>query len=334
MENAKTAHLKDPKVEGVFTALSLISLIQCISNNKKMCIKLYSMDGSEGHLHFDNARVVGADINNLQHGVKAFFRMMEWENARFQAFEVSKIEKEKYRINEDVSSLLIEGLRQNGEKDKIKKQLHPFYKIVPNYDNCRELSHQEIKLMSMIPDNGIFTNVLVDRVDMTDWEAYSTIQSLIIKKALVLTKIKALVVDDSELIASIVRDILEHQFDGIMAVRVVRNGGEAIRLIESGSLQEHPDLVFTDIVMDGLNGIDVINAARNCDPPIHVIAITSLQREMKDILNLGANYLHKFWLTRDNVGKVIMNLVEKTLNGETQVIGGEKDMLYERAINA
>jgi len=333
MQNAETTHSRNPKAEGVFTALSLISLIQCISNNKKMCINLYSMDGSEGRLYFDNARVVGASINDAQEGVKAFFRMMEWENARFEAFEVSRIEPDRYLIDEEVSHLLMEGLRQKGEKDRIKQQLHPFYKVMKSHD-LFELSRLEEKIIERVPENGIFINTLVDSVALTDWEAYSTIQSLIVKKVLSLMKIKALVVDDSEFVAVIVRDILEHQFDGIMAIRAVRSGREAVELIESDCRKKRPDLIFTDIVMDDVTGLDVITAARRSVPPVHVIAITSLQREMRDILNLGANYLHKTWLTRDDVGEVMTNLVERTLNGEIQVIGGDREALYRRVVSA
>ena len=333
MQSADNTHLKNPKAEGVITALSLVSLIQCISNNTKMCIDLYSMNGSEGHLYFDNARVIGADINNSQEGLKAFFRMMEWEDTRFQAFEVSHIEPEKYRINEDVSHLLMEGLRQKSEKDNIQKQLQPFCKIMRGHD-LFDLSNQEKKIVAKVPENGIFINALVDKVDVTDWEAYSMIQSLIIKKVLSLINIKALVVDDSEFTAVIVQDILEHQFDGKMAVRVVRSGQEAVTLIGSDCRKKRPDLVFTDFMKDEVSGIDVVGSARNCTPPIHVIAITSLQREMRDILDLGANYLHKKWLTRDNVGEVIVDLVERTLNGEIRVIGGERGMLYKRVITA
>ena len=330
---AENTHLNKPKAEGVFTALSLISLIQCISNNKKMCIDLFSMNGSEGRLFFDNARVVDAHINNSHHGVKAFFRMMKWENARFQAFEVPRIAPEHYRISEDVSYLLMEGLRQKREMEKIQKQLQPFYKITRDHD-LLELSNQEQKIIKMVPEGGIFINALVDRADMTDWEAYSLIQSLIIKKALSLMKIKALVVTDGEFTAMIVRDILEHQFNGIMAVKLVEGEREAMALIDSGSRKRRPDLVFADTIMDGAGGRGIIAAARNGTPPIHVIVITSLQHEMRDILNLGANYLHKEWLTRDDAGEVMMDLVGRTLNGEIQVIGGEKEVLYNRVSNA
>ena len=333
MRDAEGTYVDNPRAEGVFSALSLVSLIQSISNNKKMYIDLYSMNGDEGRLYFDNTRVVGAHIDNSQQGVKAFFRMMEWENARFQAFEVSRIEPEKYRINEDVSQLLMEGLRQKKEKEKIQKQLLSFYKVVRDNDFC-DLSNQEKKIIGMVPENGVFVNALVDNIDLTDWEAYSTIQSLIIKKALSLIKIKTLVVDDSEFSTTIVRDILERQFGGIMAVRTVRSGGEAISLIESEDRKTRPDLVFTDIILDEIGGKEVISAARNSKPPINVIAITSLQREMREILNLGANYLHKIWLTRKNVGEVMLDLVERTLNGESLVIGGEKERPPNRVLNA
>ncbi|MBN1883422.1 MAG: response regulator [Deltaproteobacteria bacterium] len=332
MHSAEHTHLKSFKAEGVFTALSLISLLQCLSNNKKMCIDLFSMNGGEGRLYFDNARVVGASINNSQRGEKAFFRMMEWEDARFQAFEVSRIEPEKYRINKDMSSLLMEGLRQQREKERIQQQLHPFYKIMRGRD-LFDLSGKEQRTLELVPENGIFVNALVDMMDMTDWEAYSLLQSLIIRKALSLMKIKALVVDGSEFVSVVVRDILELLYEGIITVKAVRSGREAVALIGSDCREQHPDLIFTEIILDEVSGIDVIVAARDSRPPIHVVAVTSLQREMRDILKLGANYLHKIWLTRDNVGEVMMDLVERTLNGEIRVIGGEKEMIYKRVVN-
>jgi len=333
MQIAENTHLNNPRAEGVFTALSLISLIHGISNNKKMCIDLFSLNGSEGRLYFDNARVVDAHINFSLEGVKAFFRMMEWGDARFQAFEVSHIKPENYRINEDVSSLLMEGLRQKRETDKIRKKLQPFYKIKRNHDHV-DLSNQEKKIVEMVPEDGLFINALVDGVDLTDWEAYSTIQSLIIKKALSLMKIRALVVMDDEFTAMIVRDILEQQFGGIMAVMTIRDRREVVPFVGLDCRKKRPDLVFTDIITDEVGGGEVISAARNGNPPIHVIAVTSLQREMREILNLGANYLHKQWLTSDNVGAVMTDLVERTLSGENRVIGGEKGILHKRVVNA
>jgi hypothetical protein len=44
---------------------------------------------------------------------------------------------------------------------------------------------------------------------------------------------------------------------------------------------------------------------------------------MKEILDAGANYLHKNWITRDNIGDIMSDLVERTICGEVGVIGGE-----------
>jgi CheY-like chemotaxis protein len=121
----------------------------------------------------------------------------------------------------------------------------------------------------------------------------------------------------------ILRDILDNLFKDVLIIKTLREGSEAIKLINSPELKVRPDLIFTDIVMEQTSGMEVIKAARNQDPPILTIAITSLQREMKDILDAGANYLHKNWITRDTIGEVMRDLVERTICGEVGVIGGE-----------
>jgi len=75
--------------------------------------------------------------------------------------------------------------------------------------------------------------------------------------------------------------------------------------------------------MEGTSGMEVIKAARNAQPPVNIIAVTSLQREMKDILESGANYLHKNWITKDNIGDIMKDLIEQTICGDLWVIGGE-----------
>jgi hypothetical protein len=103
---------KVPQIEGNFTALSLVSLIQGISANKRMLITLFSIDGTEGRLYFENSRIVGAFVGEDLLGKKAFFRMIEWEDARFQAYDITDIDRSKFNIDLEVSHLLLEGLRQ------------------------------------------------------------------------------------------------------------------------------------------------------------------------------------------------------------------------------
>ena len=313
---------KVPQIEGNFTALSLVGLIQGISNNKKMLITLYSIDGSEGKLYFDNSRIVGAFTGENLAGRKAFFRMIEWEDARFQAYDVEDIESGFYNIDSDVSHLLLEGLRQKDEKEKIKERLLPIYKIKAT-ETSLDLTEKEKELWNEIPQEGVFVNTLVNFSAMTDWEAYATLLNLMKKRALTFIKLKTLVIDDSEFMTQIVKDILTSLFKDVMMIKTLGNGADAVKIINSQDKKLRPDIIFTDIMMEGTNGMDVIRAARSQEPPIHTIAITSLQREMKDIMNAGANYLHKNWITRDNIGDIMKDLVERTVSGELKVIGGE-----------
>jgi len=313
---------KVPQIEGNFTALSLVSLVQGISNNKKMLITLYSIEGNEGKLYFDNSKIVGAFIEDKLFGIKAFFRMIEWEDARFQAYDLNDIEQKRYNINLDVSHLLLEGLRQKDEKKKITHNILPIYKLKKS-DGAYELNKTEQELLDLIPNEGTFVNSIVNMIPYTDWEAYSNLASLMKKKALILVKLKVLVIDDSEFMTKIIKDILESIYKNLMMIKTLKTGEEAVKIIKSADRSNLPDLIFTDIVMEGTTGMDVIKAARELDPPLLVIAVTSLQREMRDILAAGANYLHKNWITKDNIGEILKDLVERTICGELSVIGGE-----------
>ncbi len=313
---------KVPQIEGNFTALSLVSLIQGISANKRMLITLYSIEGNEGRLYFENSRIVGAFVGDELTGKKAFFRMIEWEDARFQAYDMTEIDPERINIDLEVSHLLLEGLRQKDEKAKIKKRILPIYKIT-RAEGSFDLNDKEKELYSSIPAEGIFVNSLVNTTSMTDWEAYTALSSLMIKRAITFVKIKTLVIDDSEFMTKIIKDILDNLYKDVLIIKTLKNGAEAVRLINSPEMKVRPDLIFTDIVMEGTGGMEVIRAARGQNPPILTIAVTSLQREMKEILDAGANYLHKNWITRDNIGEIMRDLVERTICGEMEVIGGE-----------
>ncbi len=313
---------KVPQIEGNFTALSLVSLIQGISNRRKMLISLFSEDGNEGRLYFDNSKVVGAYIGDTQNGKKAFFRMIEWEDARFQAYDVEDIKKEYYNINLDVSHLLMEGLRQKDEKNKLKKSILPIYKI-KKADGTFDMVEKEKELWDIIPPEGIFINTLVNKTSITDWEAYAALSDLMKKKTLFFMKIKTMVIDDSEFMTRIMEDILKKIYKDMMIIKTFQTGAEAIKVINNPDKNSHPDVIFTDIMMEGTSGMDVIKVAREQDPPIGVIAVTSLQREMKDIMDAGANYLHKNWITKDNVGEIVEDLFQRTICGELSVIGAE-----------
>ena len=101
--------------------------------------------------------------------------------------------------------------------------------------------------------------------------------------------IKALVVDDDEKDLKLHCDLLRE--DGY-EVRTAANGVVACEMIT----QQPFDLIITDIVMKGVSGFEVLQAARRADPDVISIAMTSFGSvdSAVDALNFGAySYLLK-----------------------------------------
>ena len=75
---------------------------------------------------------------------------------------------------------------------------------------------------------------------------------------------KVLVVDDNQLLASTLQDILEHEGCEVMTAKDGIDGYSAYLLFE-------PDLIITDIQMPGKNGLEMMECIRTHEPMIHTI---------------------------------------------------------------
>lgn len=98
-----------------------------------------------------------------------------------------------------------------------------------------------------------------------------------------MTSIRALVVDDEqplldELVWLLGRD------DRIGEIRTARNGGEAIRELEAGDV----DLLFLDIAMPGLTGVDIARLVRKFAHPPRIVFVTAHDTHAVDAFELGA----------------------------------------------
>ena len=100
---------------------------------------------------------------------------------------------------------------------------------------------------------------------------------------------RILVVDDEEIV---VRSCLRALADEQHEVEAVRSGAEALERIDAG----HYDVVLLDIMMPGIDGLEVLQRAKESHPDIEVVMVTGLSeigtavRSMK----LGAfDYLPK-----------------------------------------
>jgi DNA-binding NtrC family response regulator len=74
------------------------------------------------------------------------------------------------------------------------------------------------------------------------------------------------VVDDEQDIIDILQEHLATDYD----VTSARDGRRALELVRA----TRPDLIFLDIAMPGINGLDVLKAMKQLDPAIPVITIT------------------------------------------------------------
>lgn len=102
-------------------------------------------------------------------------------------------------------------------------------------------------------------------------------------------KKKILIVDDEELILNSLG--LELEGEGY-EVSLAKNGEEGIAVLR----ENYFDLIITDLMMEGLNGLEVLKAAKEIDPEVAVVILTGYGEVASAIeaLRLGAaDYLLK-----------------------------------------
>ena len=103
------------------------------------------------------------------------------------------------------------------------------------------------------------------------------------------SRLKILVVDDEVYIRQSFEDYLEdREYDVIAA----KNGQEGLALI----ISERPDLVLLDLMMPGMNGLEVLKQGRKIMPDLPIIVISGANRivDVIEALRYGAwDYLEK-----------------------------------------
>jgi DNA-binding response OmpR family regulator len=82
---------------------------------------------------------------------------------------------------------------------------------------------------------------------------------------------RLLIVEDEEVLADSLQDILEHEG---YAVRVARNGKDALDAIR----QEPPELLVLDLMLPLVEGVDVLRGLRGVSPSSRVVITTSCSR--------------------------------------------------------
>ncbi|WP_027307832.1 response regulator [Caloramator sp. ALD01] len=104
--------------------------------------------------------------------------------------------------------------------------------------------------------------------------------------------LKVLIVDDEYLVLEYIKMIIEKNFDDVKIVDTAATGREAIEK----AIQTKPDIVFMDIHMPGINGIEAIRQIKSTNSDIFFVILTAYEYfdYAKEALNLGVfEYLLK-----------------------------------------
>jgi len=111
---------------------------------------------------------------------------------------------------------------------------------------------------------------------------------------------KILIVDDEEHIRSLLDSYLSKQgFETYQA----KDGNEAAEMVA----QQKPDLIFLDIQLPGMNGVEILKMVKKLNPDIAVIMISGNATEdtAKQTLEIGAFDYIKKPVDLDKVSEVI-----------------------------
>jgi DNA-binding response OmpR family regulator len=111
---------------------------------------------------------------------------------------------------------------------------------------------------------------------------------------------RVLVVDDDPIVSDVVRRYLEQAG---CAVRLAADGAAGLAAVDA----ERPDLVVLDLMMPGIDGLEVCRRLRDQQPTLPVIMLTALGEEVDRVLGLevGADdYVTKPFSPRELVLRV------------------------------
>jgi CheY-like chemotaxis protein len=102
-------------------------------------------------------------------------------------------------------------------------------------------------------------------------------------------KQKVLIVEDEDMIRTLLQRMLTISYPGAYEFKTANNGEQGAQLIE----EYNPDLVFTDLLMPGQNGVYVTRKAKEKNPDTKVVLMTGtkFRPEAQEAVEAGACYV-------------------------------------------
>jgi len=121
-------------------------------------------------------------------------------------------------------------------------------------------------------------------------------------------KIKILIVDDEKIILKAYSRELERM--GYEVYRAM-NGQEAIEIAQ----REKPDIVFTDLIMPGMNGVEVCKKIKEMHPETEVVLVSGYPEEVVEHqMNFVGAGGREEWLRKPLGPDELPRTVKKILN--------------------
>jgi len=118
-------------------------------------------------------------------------------------------------------------------------------------------------------------------------------------------KLKILVVDDETINLEIINEILS--FESEHEVITTTSGAHCLELMK----ETHPDLVLLDIMMDGIDGLEVCRQIKSnpefSDVYIILVSAKALPNETQEGYDVGANR----YLTKPFAEKELLDLIDE-----------------------
>jgi CheY-like chemotaxis protein len=125
-----------------------------------------------------------------------------------------------------------------------------------------------------------------------------------------MVRAKILLVDDEKDFLDSWKKLLESvDYD----VKIASSGKEAIELVK----QEKPDIVFTDLVMPGMDGVEVCKTIKKLYPDVHVVYIsgypTELEKNQMNFIKAGGT---EMYLRKPLYKEEVFEAINKLIRGE------------------
>jgi two-component system response regulator YesN len=122
---------------------------------------------------------------------------------------------------------------------------------------------------------------------------------------------QVLIVEDSRLFRHVFKETLRTRFPSF-AIYEAANGEEALRIIRKTS----PDLIFMDIRLPEVNGLDLIKKIKARHPKIVTVVLTGYDTEYREVALECADYFLSKRSTSEDVFALIENILPRNKAGQ------------------